>query len=92
MVCAMDLGPTRTDFNLGTPRFEIPSHCLTNYHKLCDSQITNTINMMKLPSKQTTSTFFHNFGVVHKLPDSLVKSFRVVNKLQLKHSPKHASK
>jgi len=39
----MDLGPTRTDFNLGTPRFEIPSHSLTTDHRLCDSYNTNTI-------------------------------------------------
>jgi len=76
----MDLGPTRTDFNLGNPRFGIPS------------QVTDTINMMKLPSKQLTSTLFHNIGVVHKLPNFLLKSFRVVNKLQLKHNPQHASK
>jgi len=47
----MDLGPTRIDFNLGTPRFEIPSHSLTNDHRLCDTQITDTINKAKLPLK-----------------------------------------
>jgi len=47
----MNLGPTRTDFNLGTPRFEIPSHSLTNDHKLYDTQITDTINKAKLPLK-----------------------------------------
>jgi len=47
----MDLGPTRTDFNLGTPRFEITSHYLTTDHRLCDSQNTDTINNVKLPSK-----------------------------------------
>ena len=88
----MELGPTRTDFSLGNPRFGIPSHSLTNDHRLCDTQVTDTINMMKLPSKQLTSTLFHNFGVVHKLPNFLLTSFRVVNKLQLKHNPKHASK
>ena len=36
-VCTKDLGPTRTDFNLGTPRSEIPSHSLTNDHSPCDS-------------------------------------------------------
>jgi len=45
----MDLGPTRTDFNLGTPRFEIPSHSLTIYHRLFDSHNTNTIKLAKLP-------------------------------------------
>jgi len=44
-VCTNDLGPTRTDFNLGTPRFEIPSHSLTTDHKLCDSY--NTYTTMK---------------------------------------------
>jgi len=29
-VCIMNLGPARTNFNLGTRRFEIPSHSLTN--------------------------------------------------------------
>ncbi|KEH17332.1 hypothetical protein MTR_0022s0020 [Medicago truncatula] len=52
-VCTNDLGPTRTDFNLGTPRFEIPSHSLTTDHIPCDTQITNTIKM-KLPSNNTT--------------------------------------
>jgi len=47
----MDLGPTRTDFNLGTPRFEIPSHSLTTDHRLCTSQNTDTTNKVKLPSK-----------------------------------------
>jgi len=47
----MDLGPTRTDFNLGNPRFEIPSHSLTTDHRLCDSHNTYTINKAKLPSK-----------------------------------------
>ena len=50
-VCTNDLGPTRIDFNLGTPRFEIPSHSLTNDHRLCDTQITDTINKAKLPLK-----------------------------------------
>jgi len=40
----MNLGPTCTDFNLGTPRFEISSHSLTTDHILCDSQNTDTIN------------------------------------------------
>jgi len=52
----MDLGPTRTDFNLGTPRFEISSHSLTTDHRLCDSQNTDTINKAKLPSKHKQLT------------------------------------
>jgi len=51
-VCTIDLGPTRTDFNIGTPRFEIPSYSLQDDHRLCDTQITDTIKM-KLPSKIT---------------------------------------
>jgi len=43
-ICTNDLGPTHTDFNLGTPRFQIPSHSLTTDHKLCDSYNTYTIN------------------------------------------------
>jgi hypothetical protein len=31
-----DLGPTRLDFNLGTPRSEIPSHYPTVNHSPCD--------------------------------------------------------
>ena len=31
-----DLGPTRLDFNLGTPRSEIPSHYPTVSHNPCD--------------------------------------------------------
>jgi len=88
----MDLGPTRTDFNLGTPRSEIPSHSLQMI-------TTHVILRLQTQSKDevtfkntTTNTVLHSFGVVHKLPNSLLKSFRVVKKLQLKHSPKHASK
>jgi len=31
-----DLGPTRLDFNLGTPRSEISSHYPTVIHNSCD--------------------------------------------------------
>jgi len=34
----LDLGPTRIDFNLGTPRSEIPSHYPTVNHSPCDYQ------------------------------------------------------
>jgi len=34
----LDLGPTRIDFNLGTPRSEIPSHYPTVNHIPCDYQ------------------------------------------------------
>ena len=34
----LDLGPTRIDFNLGIPRFEIPSHYSTINHIPCDYQ------------------------------------------------------
>ena len=88
----MDLGPTRTDFNLGTPRFEISNHSLTTDHRLCDSHNTYTINKTEATFKNTTTnTVLHNFGVVHNLPNSLLKSFRVVNKYNSKHSPKHVS-
>jgi len=55
----MDLGPTRTDFNLGTPKFEIPSHSLTTDHRLCDSHNTYTINKTEVTFKtqQLTSYF-----------------------------------
>jgi len=43
-VCTNNLGPTHTDFKLGTPRFEISSHSLTTDHRLCDSYNTYTIN------------------------------------------------
>ena len=49
-VCTNDLGPTSTDFNLGTPRVEIPSHSLTTDHRLYDTQIPKKSNA-KLPSK-----------------------------------------
>jgi len=47
----MELGPTRTDLNLGTPRFEIPSHSLTTDHRLCDFTIHIKLINTKLPSK-----------------------------------------
>jgi len=34
-----DLGPARLDFNLETPRSEIPSHYPTINHNPCDYQI-----------------------------------------------------
>ena len=46
-----DLGPTRLDFNLGTPRSEIPSHYLTINHSPYDYQTQNT-QMVKLPSNK----------------------------------------
>jgi len=64
-VCTNDLGPTRTDFNLGTPRFEIPSYSLTIDHRLCEPHNTYTINRTKLPSKTQSTTLFQSFGVVH---------------------------
>jgi len=39
----------------------------------------------------TTNTLLHSFGVVHSLLNSLLKSFRVVNNYNSKHSPKHVS-
>jgi hypothetical protein len=43
-----DLGPTRIDFNLGTPRSEIPSHYPTVNHNHCDYQTQNK-QMVKSP-------------------------------------------
>jgi len=40
---------------------------------------------------KTTNTVLHSFGAVHKLPNSLLKSSRAVNKYNSKHSPKHVS-
>jgi len=47
----MNLGPTRTDFNLGTPRFEMPSHSLTTDHRLCDYYNTYKINQHEVTFK-----------------------------------------
>jgi len=50
LVYAKDLGPTRIDFNLGTPRSEIPSHYPMVSHNLCDlSDQKQTNRKMKLP-------------------------------------------
>jgi len=43
------LGPTRTDFNLGTPRSKIPSHYPIINHNPCDLSDLNTNSRMKLP-------------------------------------------
>jgi len=40
MFTTLDLGPTRIDFNLGTPKSEIQSHFLPINHSPCDYQIT----------------------------------------------------
>jgi len=87
----MDLGPTRSDLNLGTPRLR--SH-LTPLQLITDSVIlTIHTQLIKRSYHQntTTNTVLHSFGAVHNLPNSLLKSFRVVNKYNLKHSPEQAS-
>ena len=88
----IDLGPTRIDFNLGTPRSEIPSHLLQSTTAPVIIRLQTQTNQVKLPSHKLPTTMLHSFGVVHKLPNSLRHNFRVVNILQLKHSPKHASR
>jgi len=53
-----DLGPTRLNFNLGTPRSEIPSHYPMVSHNPCDLSDLNTNSKMKLPlNKQLTPCF-----------------------------------
>jgi len=42
-------------------------------------------NEVTFKTKQLT-TVFHSFGVVYKLPNSLLKSFKVVHKFDLHHS------
>ena len=51
LFATQDLGPTRLDFNLGTPRSEISSHYHTVNHSPCDYQTQNT-QMVKLPSNK----------------------------------------
>ena len=92
LVYTIDLEPTRIDFNLGTPRSEIPSHSLQSTTTSVVIRLQTQTNQVKLPSNKLPTTVLHSFGVVHKPPNSLLKSFRVVNKLQLKHNPKHASR
>ena len=59
----LDLGPTRIDFNLGTPRSEIPSHYPMVSHSPCDlSDQKQTNTKMKLPSNKNY-TLLKSFGV-----------------------------
>ncbi|KEH30012.1 hypothetical protein MTR_4g057980 [Medicago truncatula] len=53
-----DLGPTRLDFNLGTPRSEIPSHYPMVSHSPCDLSDLNTNSMMKLTSNKQIAPCF----------------------------------
>jgi len=45
----LDLGPTRLDFNLGTPRSKIPSHFPQSTTSLVIIRLQ--LNLVKLPSK-----------------------------------------
>ena len=78
VVYTKDLGPTRIDFNLGTPRSEIPSHYPMVSHSPSDLSDLNTNSCMKLLSNSTTNTLLTRFGVVH-------------TSLQLNKSPQHVS-
>ena len=63
LVCTKDLGPTCIDFNLGTPRSEIPSHYPMVSHSPCDlSYQKQTNTKMKLPSHKNY-TLLKSFGV-----------------------------
>jgi len=50
LIYTKDLGHTHLDFNLGTPRSEIPPHYPTVNHNPCDYQTLNNKQTMKLPS------------------------------------------
>ena len=56
-----DLGPTRLDFNLGTPRSEIPSHYPTVNHSPCDYQTQNK-QIVKLPSNKQLQPCLKTLG------------------------------
>jgi len=87
----MDLGPTRTDFNLGTPRLR--SH-LTPLQLITDSVIlTIHTQLIKQSYLQNTKTniVLHSFAAVHNLPNYFLKSLRVVTNYNSKHNPKHVS-
>jgi len=64
-----DLGPTRLDFNLGTPRSEIPSHYPTVSHSPCDlsDQKQSIVNYLQT---QTTTTLLTSFGVAQRVYNS----------------------
>jgi len=80
----MDLGPTRTDFNIGTPRSEIPSHSLQMITTPVILRLQTQLKDEVTFKNTTTNIVLHSFGVVHKLRVSLFKRFRAVNKIQLK--------
>ena len=65
-----DLGPTRLDFNLGTPRSEIPSHYPLVNHNPCDLSDSKQYQMVKLPSNKTTKTLLKSFGVAQRVYNS----------------------
>jgi len=71
-----------TDFNLGTPRSEIPSHYLMVSHSHCDLSDLNK-QTVKLPSNKLPNTLLNSFGVVHNLPSSLFHSFGVVHEFMM---------
>jgi len=76
----VDLGPTRIDFNLGTPRSEIPSHFPQSTTTPVIIRL-QTQQKMKLPSNKTTPCL--KAFVYHNLPTSVLHSFGVVHNLQL---------
>jgi len=78
----LDLGPTRINFNLGTPRSEIPSHFPQSTTAPVMIRL-QTQQKMKVPSNKLPNSVLHSFGEVHKLPTSVLHSFGVVNNLQL---------
>jgi len=57
----LDLGPTRIDFNLGTPRSEIPSHFPQSTTAPVIIRL-QTQQKMKLPSNKNY-TLLKSFGV-----------------------------
>jgi len=62
----MDLGPTRTDFYLGTPRFEIPSHSLQMITAPVILRL-QTQSKDEVTFKQTTTTLLKSFGVAQRV-------------------------
>jgi len=60
-----DLGPTRLDFNLGTPRSEISSHYPMVSHSPCDLSDLKQQTQDEVTFKQITTALLNSFGIAH---------------------------
>ena len=77
-----DLEPTRLDFNLGTPRSEIPSHYPMVSHSPCDLSDLKQQTQDEATFKQITTALLNSFGVAHKSLQLYTQSLTSIKMIQ----------